>query len=320
MKCIICDKEFNQKNHLRIHINFYHTKDPIESEIAFIKSSSLVKTQEDIDVVISKYLEGYSIDEIKNEYGFNFSNLFIFLNIKRTNSESKKTQKYQEKIKKTCIEKYGVDNPSKSKEIKEKKKQTFIKNFGYENNFCNPEIREKAISNIDYDVLGKKLKESIFNKYGVENIMDLDWIRKKSGESIKKSWSLKSYEERLKETEYSRSCIKYTSKLELRIQEILNQNKITYTANGFLYSYNFDIIFKNKTILEIQGDFWHANPLFYKKNDMLLEGLSVKKVWDKDKKKKEKLEKNGYKIVYLWEFDINQMNDIELFNFLKKIW
>jgi G:T-mismatch repair DNA endonuclease (very short patch repair protein) len=320
MKCIICNKEFKQKNHLSIHINYHHEGNSIDKEILLIKSTTSISKDSEIENIISRYKEGYNSSDFMEEYNYDFRNFFILLGMKRTNSESKKTKIYQEKIKKTLLEKYGVDNPSKSKEIKEKRKQTFIKNFGYENNFCNSEIRNKAISNIDYEEAGKRLKESIFSKYGVSNIMELEWVRKKSGESIKKAWSLKSHEEKLKETEYSRSFINYVSKLELRIQDILNKNSITYTANGFLYNYNFDIIFKNKTILEIQGDFWHGNPLLYKENDILLKGLTVKKVWEKDKKKREKLEKNGYKIVYLWESDINQMSDDELFNFLKKIW
>jgi G:T-mismatch repair DNA endonuclease (very short patch repair protein) len=273
-----------------------------------------------IDEVISKYLEGFNVTDLKKEYGFDFRNLFILLGIKRTNKESKKTKQYQEKIKKTCIEKYGVDNPSKNKDIKEKKKQTFMKNQGYENNFCNLEIRKKAFENQDYSNIGEKLKKSMLKKYGVENITNLPEIRKKIGESNRKTWGKKSHSEKLKLTEYSRSCINYVSKLELRVQEILNENNITYTANGFLYGYNFDIIFKNRKVLEIQGDFWHGNPLYYKENDLLLGDLKAGDVWKKDKKKKLKLENNGYLIVYLWESEINNMSKEDLYNCLKKIW
>lgn len=43
---------------------------------------------------------------------------------------SRKTKEYEEKIHKTCLEKYGVENPSQSEEIKTKKEQTCLKNYG----------------------------------------------------------------------------------------------------------------------------------------------------------------------------------------------
>lgn len=34
------------------------------------------------------------------------------------------------------------------------------------------------------------------------------------------------------------------------------------------------------------------------------------------KKKRKNVEKYGFKVVYLWENEINSMNDIELYNYL----
>ena len=44
----------------------------------------------------------------------------------------------------TCINKYGVDNPSKSEEIQEKIKQTNIKKYGCECALQNEEIKQKG--------------------------------------------------------------------------------------------------------------------------------------------------------------------------------
>jgi hypothetical protein len=46
--------------------------------------------------------------------------------------------------KKSLLKKYGVDNPSLIPEIVEKRKQTFIKNFGVDNPQKNKEIHEKT--------------------------------------------------------------------------------------------------------------------------------------------------------------------------------
>lgn len=50
-----------------------------------------------------------------------------------------------EKNKKTCLEKYGVDNVFKSEEIKDKIKQTCVKKFGVEHPAQNPEVFQKMI-------------------------------------------------------------------------------------------------------------------------------------------------------------------------------
>lgn len=99
---------------------------------------------------------------------------------------------------------------------------------------------------------------------------------------------------------------------------MLNQLNVEYTANGFLYAYNWDLIFKNKIIIEIQGDFWHANPKYYKETDILLDGLLAKDVWNKDNNKRKLVESKGYTVHYLWENDINNMTDEEIYKLLKK--
>ena len=74
-----------------------------------------------------------------------------------------------------------------------------------------------------------------------------------------------------------------------------------------------------RTVYEFLGDFWHGNPNKYKKNDILFGGKTAKMIWNKDLRKKEFVEKRGFKIFYLWETDINKMTDVEIINFLKTI-
>jgi G:T-mismatch repair DNA endonuclease (very short patch repair protein) len=320
MKCLICEKNFEKNNQLKIHINRYHPNDKIENEILYLKSLN-TKIPLDLTDVKNMYLDGYTVNEIKEKYGIDVSNYILLSGIKRTAKESKKTKKYKEKIEKTLIERYGVKNLSQSEEIKKKKKNTFLKNYGYENNFNNKKTRDYALSKIDYDKTSKKMKESLMAKYGkdITNPAQIEWVKKKLSKTQKERLSKLSTEQLRELTEKARSKINYVSKQELRIQSILNDLNITYTANGFLYSYNWDLIFKNKTIIEVQGDFWHGNPKLYKETDILLNGLTVKDVWEKDQKKLKLVESKGYKVYYLWESDINNMTDIEILNKLKQI-
>lgn len=125
--------------------------------------------------------------------------------------------------------------------------------------------------------------------------------------------------------ENARKLIKHTniSKLELRIQKILNDLNISYTANKFIHSNNFDLIFDNKIILEINGDYWHANPEKYKASDIISypnkNYISAEKIWNRDKIKKQKIESKGYNVYYLWETEIKQMTDKNIIEFIFNI-
>lgn len=61
----------------------------------------------------------------------------------------------QEKIKKTCQEKFNSDSPLGSQIIKDKIKQTNIERYGVVSNFFNKEVRER-------------IKQTCLEKYGVE--------------------------------------------------------------------------------------------------------------------------------------------------------
>lgn len=313
MKCIICQKEFIKPNHLKIHINKHHHINKIENEINYLKSINS-NLEIDFDDIIKMYSDGYSVNDIKVNYGIDIRNYTKLIGIARSNSESKKTKIYENKVKTTLLKKYGVDNVSKSEKIKEKKKETFIKNYGYENNFCNLGIRNLAISKIDYKKGSKTMINNMMKNHGnhITNPSQLDYVRKKISNTQKNRFSNMTADELRKITESARAAVKYTSSQEIRIQSILNDMNVIYTTNGFLYAYNWDFIFKNKVIIEVQGDFWHGNPNKYKKDDILLNGLTVDMVWKKDYRKKVKVESHGYTVYYLWETDINNMDDCEL--------
>lgn len=320
MRCIICNKEFNQTNILKIHINRHHNINKLTNEVNYIKSQIEIEDST-FDTVKDLYLEGYNVSDLKEMYGVSFANYIELLGIKRTNSESKKTKVYKDKIESTNMKRFGVKNPSQAKAIKKKKKETFLKNFGYENNFCNPKIQKVAQSHIDYEKAQESMRDTLIEKYGdsVYNPSQIPGVSVKIGESQKKRISKMTADERRRMTEKARANINYVSSQEIRIQTILNQLDVEYTANGFLYAYNWDLIFKNKVIIEVQGDFWHANPKFYKESDVLLDGLLAKDVWKKDNRKRKLIESKGYTVHYFWESDINNMTNEEIYKLLKEI-
>lgn len=71
-----------------------------------------------------------------------------------------------EKIRCTCLSKYGVDRPSKSEAVKEKAKNTCIVKYGVEFTSQVPESREKT-------------KKTLVSRYGVEHALQSEECREK---------------------------------------------------------------------------------------------------------------------------------------------
>jgi len=63
--------------------------------------------------------------------------------------------------------------------------------------------------------------------------------------------------------------------------------------------------------LEINGDFWHCNPIKY--NESYIHPYIKKTasdIWLKDYNKKLNAEEYGYKVIYIWEDEIKKTKDL----------
>lgn len=127
-----------------------------------------------------------------------------------------KCQTVKDKKKKTCMEKYGVEYPSQSNLIKEKKKISAIEKYGVEHVFQAEEVKEKK-------------KQTCFINHGVEHPMQSETIREKGKETCMKhfgvEYSLQSNEVRDKGKV---TCLeKYGVEHPLQNEEIRNKIKKT---------------------------------------------------------------------------------------------
>jgi hypothetical protein len=100
------------------------------------------------------------------------------ISIHHNSKSEEEKHEINEKIKKTNIERYGVENVMFSERIKEEIRKTNLEKYGVESTFSVKEIRDK-------------IKETIKNRYGVENISQNKEIQKKIRKSILKTVKLK---------------------------------------------------------------------------------------------------------------------------------
>ena len=80
---------------------------------------------------------------------------------------------------------------------------------------------------------------------------------------------------------------------------------------------------RNK-IIEFNGDFFHANPIKYKKDDIIKiaesEQYKAEEIWKKDSIRIKTLKNMGYDVLIIWENDVKRNYEIELIkcvNFIK---
>ncbi|MFW6172291.1 MAG: hypothetical protein ACOC5T_00905 [Elusimicrobiota bacterium] len=113
---------------------------------------------------------------------------------------------------------------------------------------------------------------------------------------------------------------------ELRMMKILDHYKISYVRNfalkyikeGFKHWFLYDFLIDDNILIELNGDYWHANPKFYSPDDIVnVKGFKYAKEiwkWDNDKINLAKIKE--YKCFVLWENEMNKMCDREILEFV----
>ena len=190
----------------------------------------------------------------------------------KANAEKMKLPENQkrklEKIRQTCIERYGVDNPQKSKEIREKTKQTclekygtenpggvnfegrkakWIEKYGYDNPAKVPEIREK-ISKANKETFNpssstwERIHRTNIERYGVENPMKSKEIKNKLKSSfidkfgVDNPSKLEEFREKRRKTTLDRYGVEYpiqNKEIKERIRQTnLERYGIEYPAQN----------------------------------------------------------------------------------------
>lgn len=113
-----------------------------------------------------------------------------------------------------------------------------------------------------------------------------------------------------------------TSNLELKVQSYFEQLKIVtikqYKINVSSNKNKFyDLFIKEENLLiEINGDYWHANPKKFNENDFIKypgKIIKAKEKWIEDEEKRKIAVQNGYRIIYFWEDELKTIKNVNEF-------
>jgi G:T-mismatch repair DNA endonuclease (very short patch repair protein) len=241
-----------------------------------------------------------SLPDIKKDYLISYKNIIFLLDyhgIKRRNMKASSKQISSKKYKKTCTVKYGVDNVSKLQSVKNKKKNRKI----------DPSKNIEDFKRLNQLFISKTLN------------LKNDEIDESVQKELKKLYvSCYKYWLNLSDEQKDFLLDKIYSSIESKITNCLDKLNITYTKRFMVGRKFFDIKIKN-ILIDVNSDLWHANPLIYKENDSLkfpFKNVKAKTLWQRDLNKKKLAESIGYKVFYIWENDIKDMEDEQIIKYL----
>lgn len=317
-KCPFCKINMNRNGIGHIYPcgrrHGFNSKKEIKYQYAKYSFPEIAKKQ----LLYQKYVkELYSLPDLLKEYGINFSLVVFLLEYfdipNRSMSES--AQKISKnKYKKTMMERYGIENAlQKDSKFYKKRNETVKKRYGVDNVFQSQVVKDIIFGD-----------EIWIKKYGITR-------KKFLSRKGKEVWANLTDDQR--NTWLENSILKseqregfFTSKMESRVQVALSnsyiKSKHQFEIRSEKRRYYFDFrLDKTNVLIEVNGDYWHANPNKYKaKQKLNFHGklFKAEDIWDRDKDKRLAAEKRGFVVLYLWEEDIALLSEIELKDFVKE--
>jgi len=264
--------------------------------------SKKLKSQEE-NFKEKKWKNGRTLEEYQIRYG-----------VKDGYKRWKKRNERQSYMvsKQRYLDDYGDDGVEMCRSIKDTTSiEAFIKRYGHDKGSEEYdkyiELRKKTSPRcknywIKYHDGDEELAKQSLRNY---HKRDLEFFIDRYGESLGKTKHLEFIN---KTTSHNKYYSKMSQDLfwqlykELNLTEQdtkffeLNEEQLFYNSNNII---KVDFKYKNN-IIEFNGDYWHANPKIYKKDDFI-NGKIAEDTWKKDNSRYEFLKSVGYNVIVIWE-------------------
>ena len=194
------------------------------------------------------------------------------------------------KSKETCLKKYGVEYSLQSQIVREKSKKTMVENYGVENPSQNEEIQNKKKDTIKNkfgdeglanSIITNKRKETCLKIYGVENQFQSEIIKEKIKNTMVKNYGVEnpSQNEEIQNRKINTNIQNYGYKHPSQNSSYMNE----LSKNSYKFK---DYILPSGEIIKIQGyENYALDELF--NNDILEENIitgckNVPEIWYDD--------------------------------------
>lgn len=107
------------------------------------------------------------------------------------------------------------------------------------------------------------------------------------------------------------------SKLHRRVKSDMESLFITdFESECRILDYVVDECSENrKIVIEVNGDYWHANPDRYQPDELITypkRVMSAREVWHRDMRRESRIREAGYRVITLWESDIHSNKHLKV--------
>jgi len=251
------------------------------------------------DNVYNLYVnQEYTLPMFLKEFGINYkAMLFIIKKYDiptRSIKESNSMKSVQDRIKETCIEKYGVDNPTrKGTSPYLKREQTMLERYGSTNIFSSESFMEEM-----------KKDDIWLERFG----LTYHEFRSKRSSDVWKNKSTEDREDWLRKFALGRNAEE--TGIERKFRQMLEHYNLDYDPQFYVDGKFFDF-YTEGVLVEVNGDYFHANHLYYSPEQILrfpnsLFPTTAKCVWEKDELKRAIANSYNYDVIYIWENEVDK--------------
>lgn len=214
----------------------------------------------------------------------------------------------QAAITKSIREKYGVDNVMKVDSILESHSIALRK---ITRNYAPTEETKKKNSVASVAMWKSEEHRNKTIPKIIEGVRKPSEIKRRREYVLNRILNEPDYLTRL--ISYSK-CSNRLSKLHIRAREILNLSNLGFQPEVPIFRYVADDLHvQSKTIVEINGDYIHANPEIYCGTEEIITHQGSYLAFDKwkyDENRKTYLESKGYTVIVVWERDLKNKNKV----------
>jgi len=175
---------------------------------------------------------------------------------------------------------------------------------------------------------GYKLSQSLLMKEKIakdpnkwpqlKSTVPTDWMKKSNYERWVIQYGVEEAEKRMLNWMNKNKLQRFNNKdtkCEIYFESHLIDLKIKYDKQFICNPFYADFYLPNyNLIVEIDGDYWHANPKKFSPDDIVgKKKQSAKEIWKRDDKKNEAYKKAGYSVLRIWDSDLKEKTTHQIF-------